>query len=87
MATQAYYTRQLARATQIKKPARPYVWQVGTQLVLARRGQGAAAMQRILDAQDCTLARFDVPGFGLYLEEIKYPEGTLALVQDERRGK
>lgn len=60
---------------------------VGTQLGLARRGSGAEAMQRILDAKDCTKARFDVPGFGLYLEEIRYSEGTLEPVFDRRGGK
>jgi tRNA pseudouridine38-40 synthase len=58
---------------------------VGTQLVLARRGLGAAALREILDAQDCTKARFDVPGFGLYLEEVRYPSGTLEPVFDSRR--
>jgi len=58
---------------------------VGTQLILARRGQGAPELQEIIDAMDCTKARFDVPGFGLYLEEIKYPEGTLEPVFDTRR--
>lgn len=57
---------------------------VSTQLVLARRGLGAEAMQQILDANDCTKARFDVPGYGLYLEEVKYPEGALEMVLDSR---
>lgn len=58
---------------------------VGTQLVLARRGLGAPAMQEILDAEDCTRARFDVPGYGLYLEEVKYPDGALKAVFDARQ--
>lgn len=58
---------------------------VGTQLVLARRGLGATAMQEILAAQDCTKARFDVPGYGLYLEEVRYPAGALVAVSDMRR--
>ena len=60
---------------------------VSTQLVLSRRGQGPAELQRILDAQDCTVARFDVPGYGLYLEEVRYPDGALEPVYDaQRRG-
>jgi tRNA pseudouridine38-40 synthase len=57
---------------------------VSTQLVLARRKQGAGELQEILDAMDCTKARFDVPGFGLYLEEIKYPDGAMEQVFDAR---
>lgn len=60
---------------------------VSTQLVLARRGVGAEALQEILDAKDCTKARFDVPGFGLYLEKVQYPDGALEQMFDaQRRG-
>ena len=58
---------------------------VATQLMLSRRGLGAETLQGILDAKDCTAARFDVPGFGLYLEEVRYPEGALEAATDARR--
>ncbi|NDC41679.1 MAG: tRNA pseudouridine(38-40) synthase TruA, partial [Chitinophagia bacterium] len=45
---------------------------VATQLHLARRNSPAAALRSIIEAQDCTKAFFDVPGHGLYLENIVY---------------
>jgi len=48
---------------------------VCTQLHIARKGQ-PGDMNRILDAQDCTKAFFNVAGHGLYLEKITYPDGT-----------
>ena len=49
---------------------------VGTQLRAARRGNAEGFRQTIL-AKDCTKADFSVPGHGLYLESIVYPEGAL----------
>jgi len=57
---------------------------VATQLALSRRGAGADVLAEILAAKDCTRARFDVPGHGLYLEEIRYPEESLTRVEDQR---
>ena len=50
---------------------------VATQLHIAR-GRALTELHTIIQAQDCTKARFNVPGFGLYLEEITYPEGMLS---------
>ena len=49
---------------------------VATQLHIARGKGTLTDFRAIIDAQDCTRARFNVPGHGLYLEEITYPEGT-----------
>lgn len=48
---------------------------VGTMLRLARRGEGLSTYQQILDKRDCGLADFSVPGHGLWLEKVEYPEG------------
>lgn len=50
---------------------------VSTQLQTARGRWDVAHFRAILDARDCTKADFNVPGHGLYLEEIQYPEGKL----------
>ena len=50
---------------------------VATQLHLARTGKTVDDLRRIIDAQNCTKAFFNVPGHGLYLEEISYPKGLL----------
>lgn len=50
---------------------------VGTQLHVARGSGDAAEFRSIIEAQDCTKAFFNVPGCGLYLEEVTYPEGAL----------
>ncbi len=51
---------------------------VGTQLRAARKGS-LEDFRQILLAKDCTKADFSVPGHGLYLERIVYPEGGLVL--------
>lgn len=51
---------------------------VGTQLHIARGKGDAGDFRKIVEAQDCTKAFFNVPGHGLYLEEITYPEGTFS---------
>src|SRR5690606_19541026 len=50
---------------------------VGTQLQVARGKMSIAELRNIIVAKDCTLADFSVPGFGLYLEQIAYPDGSL----------
>jgi len=49
---------------------------VATQIRIARKG-APADLRQIIEAQDCTKAFFDVPGHGLYLEEITYPDGRM----------
>jgi len=48
---------------------------VGTMLKLARKGEGAEAYRDILEGKDCRRADFAVPGGGLWLEKVEYPEG------------
>lgn len=50
---------------------------VGTQLQVARGRMTIEDFRKAIDAKDCTLADFSVPGHGLYLENIQYPEGVL----------
>lgn len=50
---------------------------VGTQLQVARGRCSPDGFRGIIEAKDCTKADFSVPGYGLYLEEIRYPEGML----------
>ena len=50
---------------------------VGTQLQAARGKISTEEFRAIIEAKDCTRADFSVPGFGLYLEGIIYPEGRL----------
>jgi tRNA pseudouridine38-40 synthase len=50
---------------------------VGTQLNIARGNKTVADFQQIVEAQNCTKAFFNVPGHGLYLEHIGYPDGAL----------
>jgi tRNA pseudouridine38-40 synthase len=53
---------------------------VGTQLQIARYSGTADDLRKIIEANDCTKAYFNVAGHGLYLENIEYPEGTLETV-------
>jgi len=48
---------------------------VGTQLQIARHGN-LKNFHEIIEAKNCTKANFSVPGHGLYLEKIEYPEGS-----------
>jgi tRNA pseudouridine38-40 synthase len=50
---------------------------VGTQLHIARGRASVADFREIIDGKDCTKAFFDVAGFGLYLEQIRYKDGAL----------
>ena len=50
---------------------------VGTQLQVARGKMSVDDFRAIIEVQDCTKAFFDVPGHGLYLENIEYPDGVL----------
>ncbi len=53
---------------------------VGTQLHIAREKGSIDDFRKILAVRDCTKAFFDVPGHGLYLEQIVYPDGMLVEV-------
>lgn len=50
---------------------------VGTQLQIAKGKGTIADFRKIIEAKDCTLVDFSVPGNGLYLEHIEYPDGLL----------
>jgi tRNA pseudouridine38-40 synthase len=50
---------------------------VSTQLQVARGNITIEEFQFIVESKDCTKADFSVAGYGLYLEEIIYPEGKL----------
>lgn len=50
---------------------------VGTQLRASRGKFGLQEFRDIIEARDCTRADFTPKGWGLYLEEIRYPEGAL----------
>lgn len=54
---------------------------VGTQLRVTKTG---ASLPEILAANDCRRADFSVPGHGLYLEEIQFPESALIRLEDVR---
>lgn len=45
---------------------------VATQLRVGRGKISADGLRHIIEAQDCSKAFFDVPGFGLYLEHVEY---------------
>lgn len=48
---------------------------VGTQLHVGRGNYDTNEFRRRIEALDCQLADFSVPGHGLYLDKINYPEG------------
>lgn len=50
---------------------------VGTQLQVARGKYSIEDFRKIIESNDCKKADFSVPGHGLYLEKIVYPEGSL----------
>lgn len=50
---------------------------VGTQLRVARGKYSINEFRDIIEGKDCSKADFSVPGYGLYLEKINYPEGLL----------
>ena len=50
---------------------------VATQIRVSRGKFSLEDFTKIIEARDCTKARFDVAGHGLYLESIVYPEGML----------
>ena len=54
---------------------------VGTQLMVARGKYDVAGFRKIIESNDCKNAYFDVPGSGLYLEEVNYPEGILKKIE------
>lgn len=47
---------------------------VGTQLQVSRGKISIPEFKSIIESGDCTKADFSVPGYGLYLEKIEYPE-------------
>ncbi len=56
---------------------------VGTQLQVARGRTTIEQYKSIIESKDCTQADFSVPGHGLYLENIEYPEGSLLELVDK----
>jgi tRNA pseudouridine38-40 synthase len=50
---------------------------VGTQLRAGRGKYDLAEFRRIIEAKNCSLADFSPKGWGLYLEEVVYPDGML----------
>jgi tRNA pseudouridine38-40 synthase len=50
---------------------------VGTQLRAGRGKYDVDGFRRIIEAKDCSKADFSPKGWGLYLEEVVYPEGML----------
>ncbi|NCX95043.1 MAG: hypothetical protein EBX41_01290 [Chitinophagia bacterium] len=61
----AYFTRGMVRGL------------VATQLYIAKNKLPPAHLHAIFEAKDSKKARFDVPGYGLYLEHIAYPQGYM----------
>lgn len=59
---------------------------VSTQLMVGKGKISLGEFRKIIEAHDCTQAYFDVPGHGLYLERITYPEGALKEI-NTRKGK
>lgn len=55
---------------------------VGTQLQVAKGKTTIDEFRKIIEARNCTLADFSVPGFGLYLEDIQYPQGSLTEITE-----
>jgi tRNA pseudouridine38-40 synthase len=53
---------------------------VCTQLHIARYNGTLDDLRAIIEAKDCRKAFFNVPGHGLYLEEITYREGELETI-------
>lgn len=53
---------------------------VGTQLRVLRNNKSLADFREIIESKDCARADFSVPGYGLYLEKINYPEGLIVPV-------
>jgi tRNA pseudouridine38-40 synthase len=56
---------------------------VATQLHIARGKGTIDDFRAIIDAQNCTKARFNVPGHGLYLEQIVYPAGSFTALEPQ----
>jgi tRNA pseudouridine38-40 synthase len=51
---------------------------VGTMLNVCKLPSAAEAFKSILSAKDCTKVDFSVPGHGLFLMKVNYPEGYFA---------
>lgn len=54
---------------------------VGTQLKVSRGKYSIADFRNIIEQKDCSNADFSVPGHGLYLEAVNYPNDFLTLIQ------
>ena len=50
----------------------------GTMLQLGRGKLTMDDFRKIIEAKDCSKADFAVPGHGLFLQSVNYPEGTLS---------
>lgn len=57
---------------------------VGTQLQVAREKMTLPEFADLFEKKDCRLADFSVPGHGLYLEKINYPEGYFIKKEEKR---
>ncbi|MEO6831144.1 MAG: tRNA pseudouridine(38-40) synthase TruA [Chitinophagaceae bacterium] len=53
---------------------------VGTQLRAGRGKYGLEEFRKIIEAKDCKEADFSPKGWGLYLENIEFPEGALVKI-------
>jgi tRNA pseudouridine38-40 synthase len=47
---------------------------VGTMLQVGRGKITPEQLREIIEARDCTKADFSVPGHGLFLRKVEYPE-------------
>lgn len=57
---------------------------VGTQLRAGRGKYDVPGFREIIEAKDCSRADFSPKGWGLYLEEVVFPDGMLRPVRGER---
>jgi tRNA pseudouridine38-40 synthase len=48
---------------------------VGTMLQVGRGKLGLEGFRQVIEARDCSKADFSVPGHGLFLVKVEYPEG------------
>lgn len=55
---------------------------VGTQLQVAKGKVSLEGFRKVIESKDCTRADFSVAGYGLYLEDIVYPERSLIEIKD-----
>lgn len=53
---------------------------VGTMLKVQKTTDPVGSFRRIIESGDCTQADFAVPGHGLYLMQVYYPDGLLCTI-------